>query len=166
MMKRWLMFLIVFILFAPGLTQAQPVKDGYGKTTLSDGSVYEGQFKDGKFDGKGQLDFADQRQYTGEFKNGLFDGNGVLTYADGSKYEGEFKEGRLSGQGVITYSDSTQYKGQFKDGDIDNSVTDNSVTDNSVVVNSSDGKQGIKGIDIGVIIIGNKKVRKGIAYVG
>jgi len=120
-----------------------PDKDGFGQAALSDGSVYngefkdglfngqgtltyangdryEGQFRDGKFNGHGQLDFAHHRQYVGEFKDGLYDGQGVLIYEDSSRYEGQFEEGRLNGTGVLTYADGKQYKGKFKDGEFDN----------------------------------------------
>ena len=123
-MRRWLIWMAACVLFVPGLCGAQNIKDGYGKRTLADGSVYEGQFKDGDFEGKGTLTYPNGQQYTGEFKFGLFDGEGVLVYSDGSKYEGQFREGALNGQGTITYADGTQYKGSFKDGDIDTTPPD------------------------------------------
>lgn len=112
----------------------EAVQDGFGKEVLSDGSVYngefknglfngegtlttaggdryEGEFREGKFNGHGEMDFADHRQYIGEFKDGLYDGKGVLIYVDSSKYEGQFKEGRLEGTGTLTYADGRQLKG-------------------------------------------------------
>ena len=76
MMKRWVILLITFVVFGFGLLNAQDVKDGYSRTTQEDGSVYEGEFKDG-----------------------LFDGQGILTYVNGDRYEGQFSEGKFEGQG-------------------------------------------------------------------
>jgi len=118
-LRQSLIALIACILFYPCLSGAQAVRDGYGKMTMPDGALYEGQFKDGVFEGKGTLTYDNGVQYSGEFKNGLYDGKGILIYTDTSKYEGQFKEGQLNGLGVITYADGTQYKGKFKDGDME-----------------------------------------------
>ena len=84
--------MLACVLLSPGLSQAQDAKDGDGKMTLSDGSVYEGQFKDGVFDGKGTLTYANGEQYTGEFKNGLYDGNGVLLIPMGVNTKANLKK--------------------------------------------------------------------------
>eukprot|EP01047_Picozoa_sp_COSAG01_P089036 COSAG01_NODE_21239_length_911_cov_1.640394_1_plen_219_part_10 len=62
----------------------QPVESTGGWSTVinSDGSKYDGQWKDGKRDGQG-----------------------VLTHQDGSKYDGQWKDGKEHGQGVWTHPD-------------------------------------------------------------
>lgn len=130
-MKKLPLLIILILSLTCWAAMAQPVKDGYGKETLPDGSVYEGWFKDGAFDGKGTINYADGRTYTGEFKYGLFDGKGTLTYLDGSQYKGGFVEGELDGQGVLTYADGSVYKGKFKDGDYDGAKQVNPVPDSN-----------------------------------
>jgi len=118
MVKKWGLLMIAVVLLSPGFSKAQGIKDGQGKTKQEDGSIYEGQFKDGLFDGLGVLTDLNGDRYEGEFKYGLYDGEGVLLYTDGSKYEGQFKRGRLNGEDVLTYADGGgTYKGKFKDGD-------------------------------------------------
>ena len=45
-------------------------KNGEGMIGFSDGSKYQGQFKNEKFNGKGTLTFANGDSYTGDFKDG------------------------------------------------------------------------------------------------
>jgi hypothetical protein len=42
------------------------------------------------FHGKGTLTFPDGSMYEGKWKEDKFDGKGVLTLPDGSKHEGEW----------------------------------------------------------------------------
>jgi len=43
-------------------------ENGKGRLRLADGSVYDGEFKDGRFTGKGRHSMPDGTVYTGEFK--------------------------------------------------------------------------------------------------
>ena len=64
-----------------------------GRFTSVDGSVYEGEVKNGKAHGSGILSKPDGQVYEGEFKNNLWDGRGEWKQADGTIRYGEFKEG-------------------------------------------------------------------------
>ena len=73
----------------------QPAK---GKILFSNGDLYEGPFKEGKFHGRGQLTFADGRKYVGEFSKGSLEGFGRLTFPTKSWYEGNWKGSILYGK--------------------------------------------------------------------
>jgi len=83
---------------------------------LSDGSKYEGEFKDGILNGQGTITWSDGRKYEGEFKDGKPNGQGTITWSDGRKYVGEFKDGLRNGQGTYTQPDEVQYVGEWKNG--------------------------------------------------
>ncbi|BCD86510.1 hypothetical protein PSm6_29170 [Pseudomonas solani] len=112
---------------------------GPGRLDYSNGTWFEGTFKDGQPNGRGTWHGPNGVEYQGDFSNGLFDGNGHMTYGDGTLYEGGFKanqfngEGTLSregmvysgtfrddryhGQGKLTLPDGSSYQGQFKRGE-------------------------------------------------
>ena len=56
--------------------------------TLSDGTVYKGQTRNGQFNGQGTYTFSDEGRYVGAFDNGQPTGEGTYTFADGSVQEG------------------------------------------------------------------------------
>ncbi|CEM21891.1 unnamed protein product [Vitrella brassicaformis CCMP3155] len=109
---------------------------GTGKLTYKDGSVYSGEFKDGKRHGYGLIFYNDGTRYTGQFvddyregegrevtpddtiyvgtfRGGLCEGRGVLTTREGLHYEGDFADGDASGFGRLTYPDGRTYEGEF-----------------------------------------------------
>ena len=90
--------------------------NGKGKQIFEDG-VYEGKFKDGDMHGRGKLTFATGEIYEGAFKDGEFHGRGKLTYATGSIYEGAFEDGEFHGRGKLTYATGEIYEGALKDGE-------------------------------------------------
>ena len=65
--------------------------DGSGIIRYADGSCYEGQFKNDKYEGKGKLMFKNGGSYEGEFINNLMEGKGKYIYPDDKIYEGYFK---------------------------------------------------------------------------
>ena len=87
---------------------------GKGRLEEYDGSIYEGDFLDGRFDGKGKYSWAGNK-YKGEFRNGKFGGQGKLTLKDGHVYEGDFRDGKYHGEGILTWGVSS-YTGEFKEG--------------------------------------------------
>jgi len=99
----------LFLLF----TACQPAS----ATTLPDGSIYSGDFRDGLFHGEGELKWPDGRHYQGGFRNGMLGGQGKFTYADGCIYEGEFARGDFNGPGRYTCED-TIWAGSFQQGDL------------------------------------------------
>ena len=60
--------------------------------------------------------FADGSVYEGEWKEGKYHGRGVMRSADGAVYEGEFQGGKMHGVGVMRYADgSIAHDGQWED---------------------------------------------------
>ena len=68
--------------------------NGQGTLTWTDGTKYEGEFKDDNINGQGTMTFANGAKYEGEFKDDNFHGQGTYTYADGDKEVGEWKDGK------------------------------------------------------------------------
>ena len=83
---------------------------------LSDGSKYEGEFKDGILNGQGTFTSSGGSKYVGKFRNGKRNGHGTFTSPDGSKYVGKFRKGKRNGQGIFTWSDGGKYEGEWKNG--------------------------------------------------
>ena len=69
-----------------------------GKTKFfyDDGSVYDGDFKDGQMHGIGKMTFPNGITYEGEWSNGKENGKGTVSWPDGRKFEGEFVGGKIN----------------------------------------------------------------------
>ena len=89
------------------------------KITLSNGSEYVGELRDGVLHGQGTWTGIDGDKYEGEFKDGKRNGQGTWTGIDGSKFEGEWKDGIRNGQGTFTFSSGKRYEGVWKHGNAD-----------------------------------------------
>lgn len=88
-----------------------------------EGSYYEGEFLDGKFEGKGKYYFADSgKVYEGEFRDNSMNGVGVMVWPDQSRYEGEFQNGKMHGRGIKQLSNGNRYVGQFNNDQYDGSA--------------------------------------------
>ena len=91
-------------------------KQGKGKLLFSDGSYYEGDFKDDLYTGVGTLHLKEYR-YVGEFFNGKKQGKGKIEYFVEKKvYEGEFMDDLPSGFGKEIYENGVIYEGFFVNG--------------------------------------------------
>jgi hypothetical protein len=89
----------------------------HGKFTSADESeIYEGYFKNHKFEGEGTLIKRGFYTYEGQFRDNLKDGKGRIIFQGGDEFEGEFKRGKFEGFGVFK-SKSHQYEGEFKNGE-------------------------------------------------
>jgi hypothetical protein len=67
------------------------LNDEYHKGKLHiNGNIYEGEFKNNKFNGKGIYKFQCGDVYVGSFIDGLKNGKGKFEYYNGNFYEGEF----------------------------------------------------------------------------
>jgi hypothetical protein len=138
-MKK-LILLFALLVFTAMNAQAQctsgDCQDGYGTYKYSDGSVYVGQFKDGKANGYGTCYYANGDKYVGYWKNHKAEGEGSMYNADGTVTTGNWKESKyvdtklttgcisgdcLNGNGTYVYDDGTKYTGTFKDGSISGS---------------------------------------------
>ena len=91
---------------------------GQGKSTDSNGNIYQGEFKFGWKSGQGTEIFSDGRKYIGEFRLNKPNGAGIETYPDGTKYEGNFIDGKFNGDITITFPDGTKYEGEGINGEI------------------------------------------------
>lgn len=91
-------------------------KSGFEKKTLSDGSKYTGETKDGMPHGRGKMIYPDKNIYSGEFANGKHHGNGTFELADGTKYVGGWKQGLMHGEGILYLLDGAKYSGGFQNG--------------------------------------------------
>jgi len=89
--------------------------DCVGTNTLSDGSKYVGEFKDGKWHGQGTHTFANGDKYVGEFKDGHHHGQGTYTYADGKVDKGIWEYFSLV-QGTRLYPDGRVEEGIWENG--------------------------------------------------
>ena len=83
----------------------------------SDGSVYEGDFLEGKFHGQGTYTFANGDYYTGAWENSKRNGYGIYQWTDGTRYEGQFLDGKRHGQGTLTYANGAVESGLWENGD-------------------------------------------------
>jgi hypothetical protein len=58
------------------------VPHGYGKLVQSDGTLYEGEFSEGRFEGMGLIVKANGESYRGSFKNGEPHGEGIYKFGE------------------------------------------------------------------------------------
>jgi hypothetical protein len=80
----------------------------------ADGSMYHGDWRDGKMNGDGLMKFADGNVYDGEWLNGLQHGQGTFYWKSGSIFAGEWKNDMMDGYGVWMGNDGREYEGQWK----------------------------------------------------
>ena len=77
---------------------------------------YEGDFVDGKKTGQGTFT-CEGSTYSGEFIDGMFHGTGQYYFSDTGKiYKGQFEENQPCGMGEMTWPDQSKYIGEFKEG--------------------------------------------------
>lgn len=111
-------------------------QNGPGIFAYPDGSKYDGNFLNGKFEGEGTFYFANGDVYSGEFRENYPDGKGTRVLRDSTRESGDWRQGEFlgkslvemgrtgciegdctDGQGVFVYKEgSAKYSGQFKDG--------------------------------------------------
>lgn len=72
------------------------------KEKYEDGSIYEGNAKDGIRHGKGRIYYADGMIFEGRFDEGVMYGPGVLWYKNGKLcFEGDYKDDKFEGHGIL-----------------------------------------------------------------
>ena len=94
-----------------------------GSFTYDDGSIYEGEFVDGKVHGQGTYTWSDGTMYEGTFESGLLHGEGRLMWPSGAMYDGPFQAGEMAGTGTKTWPSGATYTGDFVDGRIEGTGT-------------------------------------------
>eukprot|EP00340_Litonotus_pictus_P004350 CAMPEP_0170518464 /NCGR_PEP_ID=MMETSP0209-20121228/4145_1 /TAXON_ID=665100 ORGANISM="Litonotus pictus, Strain P1" /NCGR_SAMPLE_ID=MMETSP0209 /ASSEMBLY_ACC=CAM_ASM_000301 /LENGTH=355 /DNA_ID=CAMNT_0010804033 /DNA_START=168 /DNA_END=1235 /DNA_ORIENTATION=+ len=91
-------------------------KNGYGILVNSDGSKYEGLFRNEKLDGKGRYITIKGDFFEGFFSNGCACGYGVFVHSDGSIYKGNWMNDLPWGEGEEWSNEGSYYKGDFFQG--------------------------------------------------
>lgn len=92
------------------------IPHGRGKYVWSDGTVYEGDWVEGKMTGKGKILWPSQATYEGDFSGGYLHGFGTLSGSDGSVYRGSWKMNSQHGIGRKQYSNADVYDGCWREG--------------------------------------------------
>ena len=80
---------------------ADGLRHGHGKITLSDGSVYDGEWKKDKQEGHGIMRYADGSKYVGMWLNGMQHGKGTFTTVEQVDLEQNWDQGRWT-RGLAT----------------------------------------------------------------
>ena len=93
-------------------------RNGHGSMTSFDNkTIYDGEWKNGMRDGNGKLIITDKYNYTGPFEKDFFSGSGgVLCDNQGNIYDGDFEKGKFNGYGHYKMSNGDTYIGEFKEG--------------------------------------------------
>lgn len=90
---------------------------------IANGSSYEGNFVDGRYNGKGIYFNPEKNEtYEGTFKDGKINGFAVQRRADGSVYEGFFENNSRIGRGRNISEDGSVTEGHWED---DKFIVDN-----------------------------------------
>ena len=92
---------------------------GNGKLVDDDGTIYEGQWENGKIHGKGTETHPSRLHwYQGDFLNGKRHGQGEEIYLNGKRFTGTWHEGEKKGigHGKEIYADRSTFEGEFMDG--------------------------------------------------
>jgi len=95
-----------------------PTPSGQGVRTNPDGSVYAGQWRDGRPDGHGEMTAPPPscESYVGEFRRGRKHGLGLQKFANGDTYEGDWVEGKFHDRGKFVYANGDEFFGIFENG--------------------------------------------------
>ncbi|KAL9186443.1 hypothetical protein ACHAXT_005681 [Thalassiosira profunda] len=81
----------------------------------ANGSIYEGEWKGGKWHGSGEVTYADGAVYKGAWTAGVKHGKGTYIFPNGDVFDGEWKEGQRSGKGTLCFANGDTYTGQWKE---------------------------------------------------
>eukprot|EP00957_Ditylum_brightwellii_P211614 15366379-Ditylum_brightwellii.AAC.2 len=92
----------------------------HGKGTLfMDGSIYDGQFAEGRRHGVGTLTKANGSTYNGGWKDDLYDGFGTYKNPTGYMYRGHYRLGRRHGHGECHFPNGDEYIGEWVNGEME-----------------------------------------------
>lgn len=78
------------------------------------GTRYEGLKWRGKRNGEGKFSYSEGSVYVGEWKDNKMHGFGSLTYPNGcTAYEGQWQDDEFHGRGTLYNQDPTRFAGLF-----------------------------------------------------
>jgi formylglycine-generating enzyme required for sulfatase activity/uncharacterized caspase-like protein len=115
--------------------------NGQGTATWPNGDRYVGGFLDDKFHGQGIYTAEKNFVYVGEFRNGMFNGIGTYTSSNGMKYVGEWRDDEKNGQGTYTWPSSRVYVGQFREDERDGQGSETMTDGSKYVGDFREGKR-------------------------
>ncbi|MFM2063970.1 MAG: hypothetical protein RLZZ507_3641 [Cyanobacteriota bacterium] len=95
---------------------------GKGTMIFTDGSRYDGDFKNSKRHGCGKFSYpvniSSYEYYIGQFVNDKFNGLGKIKWKDGSEYRGHFRDSKCDGKGIFQFPDGSFKSGVWQNGDL------------------------------------------------
>lgn len=77
---------------------------------------YAGAVRAGRPNGRGTYTWSDGTWYEGEFRDYEMTGHGLMMSPNGDWYRGEWHDGRANGQGTAQFVDGFTYVGIWRDG--------------------------------------------------
>ncbi len=84
---------------------------GQGQYNWVSGSVYTGQWLDGKREGFGTIDYSNGDRYQGNWVANKKQGQGTYWSENGSRYEGEFQAGQFTANGICYMPNGSRITG-------------------------------------------------------
>ena len=93
------------------------VSDGYGIMYFRDGSITNGEFKEGNVSGFAiETDCTDNTYYIGQYKDGEYNGYGIKYYYSKNKiYKGHCINSKLEGYALEYFSNGDIYEGEWNE---------------------------------------------------
>jgi hypothetical protein len=91
------------------------VPHGRGIMRYFNGSIYTGQWWNGKMHGNGVIRWDDSSSYAGQWFEGKRTGYGTYTWPNGDTYIGKWNENQMCGIGIYYHHDGRVQKGIWKE---------------------------------------------------
>ncbi len=86
------------------------------RIVLGDGTLFEGEIRNGKANGYGTMVYPGNIKYSGTFEDNRKHGRGVFIWPNGDRYEGEFIYDHMTGYGNFTWTNGDRYEGNWYQG--------------------------------------------------
>jgi hypothetical protein len=106
-----------------GLFVGGVLQNGYVKSVWADGSSYDGEQVNGKFEGSGVFTSAAKDRLDGQWKDGRLEGRALVIWANGDRYDGEWHNGVPDGHGTQIWANGRRFEGVWHNGQADASAT-------------------------------------------
>ena len=86
--------------------------------TYEDGTMYEGDWREGQKSGNGKYFYDEGGMYDGDYQEDNRHGNSTYYYPDGGMYEGKFSDSnmKMHGNGTHLRPDGAMYQGELREG--------------------------------------------------